>query len=262
MSRQFVPARAGRAKAAASPVRHRGHDPLDGIDLVIFDKDGTLIDFQSMWSAWVRTLADDLERVTGLTLTDPLFELLGVDRERGVVRSHGLLAATPMARIREHVVALVVARGLPARAAEAAVASAWHPPDPVELARPVTDLRALLSTLRASGRRLAVATSDDRVPTERTLAGLGIADLFDELACADDGGPVKPSPSAVLRLCASLGVAPASAAVVGDSPADLAMGRAAGAGRVIGVLTGVAERSTLEPLADLVMASIAGLVPG
>jgi phosphoglycolate phosphatase len=214
-----------------------------------------------MWSAWVRTLADDLEQVTGLTLADPLFELLGVDRDLGVVRSHGLLAATPMARIREHVVGLLVERDLRADRAEAAVASAWHPPDPVELARPVTDLPALLSALRASGRRLAVATSDDRDPTQRTLVGLGIADLFDELACADDGEPVKPSPAAVLRLCANLGVAPGRTAVVGDSPADLAMGRAAGAGRTIGVLTGVAERSTLEPLADVVLASIAELGP-
>jgi HAD superfamily hydrolase (TIGR01509 family) len=244
------------------PARHRGRDPLAGIELVIFDKDGTLIDFQSMWSGWVRTLADDLDRATGLTLADPLFELLGVDRERGEVRSHGLLAATPMARIREHVVAMVQEQGLPAREAEAAVSSAWRPPDPVELARPVTNLRDLLSTLRAPGRRLAVATSDDRGPTERTLAALGVADLFDELACADDGEPVKPSPAAVLRLCRNLAVDPSRTAVVGDSPADLAMGRAAGAGRVIGVLTGVADGSTLEPLADRVLTSIAELVAG
>ena len=235
-------------------------DPLRGIDLIIFDKDGTLIDFQAMWGGWVRRLADDLEQATGLTIADPLFGLLGVDRERGLVRSHGLLAATPMARIREHVVALLEAHRLAHAAAEAAVASAWRPPDPVELARPVTDLRRLLGRLRASGRRLAVATSDDREPTERTLAGLGIADLFDELACADDGEPVKPAPAAVHRLCSNLGVEPTRTAVVGDSPADLAMGRAAGARRVIGVLTGVAERATLESLADVVLPSIAGLV--
>lgn len=244
----------------AGPARDRGRDPLSGIELVIFDKDGTLIDFQSMWAGWVRLLAGDLEGATGRPLADPLYLLLGVDRERGVVRSHGLLAATPMARIREHVVAMLRDQGLSAGQAETAVASAWRPPDPVELARPVTDLRALLATLRGSGRRLAVATSDDRGPTERTLTWLGIADQFDELACADDGEPVKPSPAAVLRLCANLAVAPIRTAVVGDSPADLAMGRAAGAGRVIGVLTGVAERSTLEALADVVLASIAELV--
>jgi phosphoglycolate phosphatase len=40
------------------------------------------------------------------------------------------------------------------------------------------------------------------------------------------------------------------------------MARAAGAGRVIGVLTGVGDRSILEPLADIVLGSIAELRDG
>ena len=61
----------------------------------------------------------------------------------------------------------------------------------------------------------------------------------------------------VLRLCALLGVAPARTAVVGDSPADLRMGRGAGAGLAVGVLTGVgAGGPTSEPLADAVIASV------
>ena len=38
------------------------------------------------------------------------------------------------------------------------------------------------------------------------------------------------------------------------------MSRAAGAGRVVGVLTGVAERATLEPLADVVLDSVQELL--
>ena len=239
-------------------------NPLEGIDLVVFDKDGTLIEFQAMWGGWVRALARDLERETGAALTKPLYQVLGVDQDTGLVRSHGLLAATPMSRIREVVVAVVrdhVGGASSARRAEAAVERTWHPPDPVTLAEPVGDLRHLLAELRRTGRRIAVATSDDRAPTRRTFAGLGVADLIDELACADDGEAVKPAPAAVLRLCANLGIEPASTAVVGDSTADLSMGRAAGVRRVIGVLTGVGDRATLEPLADLVLGSITELLP-
>jgi phosphoglycolate phosphatase len=235
-------------------------DPLAGIDLVIFDKDGTLIDFQAMWGGWVHELVAGLERETGEPFGDRIREVLGVDPDTGLVRAHGLLAATPMARIREVVAGVVGDRLGDRERATAVVDAAWHAPDPVSLARPVGDVPGLLERLRAEGRRVAIATSDDREPTERTLAALRIRGLVDDLACADDGIRVKPSPDAVHRLCERLGVVPGRTAVVGDSVADLAMGRAAGAGRVIGVLTGVAERATLEPLADLVLGSVQELL--
>ncbi|HYN69842.1 MAG TPA: HAD family hydrolase [Candidatus Eisenbacteria bacterium] len=244
---------------------HRGRaappDLLGGIELIVFDKDGTLIDFQYMWTGWLASTTERLEIETGLALGAELHGLMGVDPASGVVLPHGLLAATPMARIHERVVDLLVGRGQPRKEAARAVAAAWRAPDPVTLARPVTNLGALFSTLRMAGRRLAIATTDDRLPTERTLDALGIAGLIDAVACADDGQPVKPAPDAVLTLCAALGVPPARTAVVGDAPADLRMGRAAGAGRVIGVLTGVGDTATLQPLADVVLESVADLAP-
>ncbi len=147
-------------------------------------------------------------------------------------------------------------------AAAAAVDAAWYAPDPVALAQPVTDLLPLLGRLRTRVPTFAVATSDDRDPTVRTLEALGIAGEFAMLACADDGFPNKPAPDPVLRLCERLGVPPGRTAVVGDSPADLRMGRAAGAARTIAVLSGVGDRASLEPLADVVLGSIAELAPG
>ena len=72
---------------------------------------------------------------------------------------------------------------------------------------------------------------------------------------------VDPAPDAFLHLCGLLGVAPERTAMVGDSLMDLQMARAAGAGRVIGVLSGVGVRAELEPLADVVIPSIGDLVP-
>jgi phosphoglycolate phosphatase len=235
---------------------------LDGIDLVIFDKDGTLIDFDAMWGPWVVELARRLESLTGRVLAAGFFDGLGFDAATGRTIAGGPLAATPMARLRELTVELLIAAGVDEGAARAAVARAWEPPDPVALARPVADLRPLFAALKAGGRRIAVATTDDRDPTERTLAALGVANLVDALACADDGAPVKPAPEMVWAVCQALGVEPLRAAVVGDAPADLAMGRAAGAGLVVGVLSGVGGRGDLEPYADVVLGSIADLVGG
>jgi phosphoglycolate phosphatase len=234
---------------------------LAGIDLIIFDKDGTLIEFDLMWGGWVEDIATKLEASTGLALRDGLYELLGVDPESGLVYWHGLMAATPMARIREEIEGFVAAAGAGPARALAAVDAAWYAPDPVGLARPVTDLPALLQRLRSKVSHFAVATSDDRGPTERTLASLGIADEMASLACADDGFPNKPAPDPVLRICERVGIVPGRAAVVGDSPADLRMGRAAGAGRVIAVLTGVGDEATLAPLSDVVLPSIEALAP-
>jgi phosphoglycolate phosphatase len=236
-------------------------DPLEGIDLVVFDKDGTLIEFDRMWRDWVADLGANLSAATGRPLVDQLFGLMGVDPVSGLIYPHGLLAATPMARLRELVVEALDDEGVAPEAAEAAVARSWHPPDPVALATPVTDLAALLDRLEMRGIRAAVATADDRGPTERTLAALGIADRFEVLACADDGHPNKPFPDPVLHIAAALEVALDRILVVGDAPADMRMGRAAGAARVVGVLTGVGDEAILAPLADLILPSIADLAP-
>jgi phosphoglycolate phosphatase len=51
----------------------------------------------------------------------------------------------------------------------------------------------------------------------------------------------------------------AEVCVVGDNLHDLEMGRAAGAGLVVGVLTGTSEHGDLAPLADRVLESIVAL---
>ncbi len=234
---------------------------LDGIDLVIFDKDGTLIDFGSMWSGWTLTLAASLRMAAGRSFDGPLFAMLGYDPEAHLVLPGGGLAATPMARLRERTKALLVDEGLTGTEADRALEDAWHAPDPVGSAHPLTDLNALFSGLWATGRRIAVATSDDREPTARTLAALGIGAWIEAFVCADDGLPVKPAPDMVAHLCREIGVDPARTAVVGDSAADLLMGRSAGARLVVGVLTGVGRRDDLAPLADVVIPSVADLAP-
>jgi phosphoglycolate phosphatase-like HAD superfamily hydrolase len=235
---------------------------LDGIELVIFDKDGTLIDFHAMWGGWALELGRRLDGATRRPVAGDVFAAIGFDPVNGRVRAGAPLAVATMAEIAE-LIAAVIRRWCPSvAAARRAVESAWFEPDPVATAVPTTDLPALFGRLRDADRRIAVATTDDRAPTEATLRGLGVRDHVSALACGDDGVGVKPDPAMVLAICAALHVAPAAVAIVGDTPVDLAMGRSAGAGRVIGVLTGVGSREELEPLADIVFGSIGELIRG
>ena len=239
-----------------------GPGAFDGLDLVVFDKDGTLIDFDLMWGGWAEDLADRLEAALGSSIRAELHRQIGYDTRSGRTQPGSPLAATPMAHLRLMTTELVArSTGRSPEAAASIVGEAWHSPDPVGLARPLADLDALFGPIRATGRRIAVVTSDDRTPTEATLAGLGVAGLVDALVCADDGLPSKPAPDTLLRACVLVGAAPGRTAMVGDSVADMAMATAAGVGRRIAVLSGIGRRSELEPIADLVIGSIAELLP-
>ena len=236
------------------------HPALDGIELVVFDKDGTLISFEAMWGGWARELGSRLEVATGRPVAGDVFATIGYDPTADRVLPNGPLAVATMAAI-EELVGAVLRRWCPSvAAARRILAEAWFEPDPVERAVPMADLPALFDALRGSGRQIAVATTDDRRPTEATLAGLGIAALVADVVCGDDDGPRKPDPATLVGVATRLGIEVARTAMVGDTPADLGMARAAGAGRSIGVRSGVADDAALTPHADLVLDSVGDLI--
>jgi phosphoglycolate phosphatase-like HAD superfamily hydrolase len=236
------------------------HPILDGIDLVVFDKDGTLISFEAMWAGWARELGSRLEVATRRPVAGDVFATIGYDPSTDRVRPGAPLALGTMAEI-EQLVAAVLRRWCPnVAAARRILAEAWFEPDPVSRAAPLADLAGLFGALRESGRSIAIATTDDRGPTETTLAVLGLADLVAAVTCGDDPAPTKPDPAALSALAVRAGAPIERAAMVGDTPADLAMARGAGAGRVIGVQSGLGRRDELGPLADLILGTVGELV--
>jgi phosphoglycolate phosphatase-like HAD superfamily hydrolase len=227
--------------------------------VVIFDKDGTLIDFDWMWGGWITELATRLESASGLPTRERLYNALGFDAAHGRVQHDGKLAATPMAQLYTFTIEVMESGGLSRSAAKAVVAQAWFIPDPVKLARPFTPLKELFTRLQTAGVKVAVATTDDREPTLATIRAAGAPDLVDTFICADDGIAVKPAPDMILTICQRLGLRPSQAVIVGDTVADMQMGRAAQAGLVVGVASGVSAAETLAPYADVVIDSIAEL---
>jgi phosphoglycolate phosphatase len=60
----------------------------------------------------------------------------------------------------------------------------------------------------------------------------------------------------VLTICERMQIDPSSVMVVGDTTADLKMARAAGAGLVVGVLSGVSSARDLVEYADVLIESV------
>ena len=212
-----------------------------------------------MWSDWVRELGVRLEGSVRRPVAADVFVAIGFDPSSGRFAPRGPLAIGTMADI-ESTLAAVLRRWCPSvAAARRAVEEAWFVPDPTTLAMPLTDLPVLFANIREGGRRIAVVTTDDRAPTDATLRHLGVRTFVAAMVCGDDGFAIKPAPDAIFALCQALQTTPARVAVIGDSSADMAMGRAAGAGLVIGVRTGIGRDADLAD-ADVIVDSVAALL--
>ena len=226
--------------------------------LVVFDKDGTLIDFDYIWGrlavVWIERLAAGDER-----LAHDLYRAIGYDPVGHRTDPQGPLAIATTAQVQaicggtlyRHDVSWTEAED---RVREAFDTYAAYPL--ASLVRPTGDLPGLLSSLRRVGVRAAVVTTDHRPDTEQTLQILGIAGLVDLLICGDDGLPSKPAPDMLLEACRRLDIEPARAAVVGDTLGDLLMARRAGAGLRVGVLSGAGDWKLLSRHADVVLDSV------
>lgn len=226
-----------------------------GIRGILFDKDGTLIDFRATWLAAYRGAAADLGRMAGQgpDFGTTLLERSGYDSRTDSFEAASPLlwatntaiaerwAAEPELRGRSDVVGLVLAH----------FADAGRYP-----AVPVGDLVALFARLQGRGFRLGLATMDSTAKAEATLAGLGVRPSLDFVTGYDGGFGEKPAPGMVRGFCAATGLEPGEIMVVGDTGADLQMARAAGAAAAIAVLTGATPRHLLDALADQVLESV------
>lgn len=122
--------------------------------------------------------------------------------------------------------------------------------------RPYPGVCETLARLRAASVRLACVTNKARAFTAPLLAKTGLAPYFDAVVTADQAGARKPNPEPFLHACRTLAVAPAEAAVIGDSANDAEGARAAGC-RVLLVSYGYSEGRDVRGLgAERVVATL------
>jgi len=230
-------------------------DRLKDIRAVLFDKDGTLIDFDRTWFSVSWTLAQRSAKGDEPHARS-LLDAGGYDWTAKRFRANSVIAAGTV----EDMVSL------------------WHPElndgdrrsligeydryavaEGARSAVAIEGLRETLEALRAMGYRLGIATNDSEAGAHATARALGIERFFEAIIGYDTAARPKPYPDPLLHFAQKLGLQPREIAMVGDNLHDLETAHAADAGLAVGVLSGNSPREALEPHADVVLQSVAGL---
>ncbi len=113
---------------------------------------------------------------------------------------------------------------------------------------PIPGAEAFFAECRSAGVKIALDTGFDRTIMDTILNRLSWHDKVDATATSDEAKG-RPHPDLIQLLMERVGVDdPTRVAKVGDTPNDIAQGRAAACGLVIGVLHGTHTEEQLRPL--------------
>lgn len=225
-----------------------------GIAGILFDKDGTLLDFDASWAPVNRKLAL-LAAGGDPSLADRLLLACGMDPVNGHIVPDSLFAAGNTREIADG----LVAAGSPMTSEALVPVLDELFADAADLSVPVIDLAPLFSRLHARGLKLGIASSDNEKSIRRIVERFGISDYVDFVAGYDSGHGSKPEAGMVLGFCRATGLAPDVVAVVGDNNHDMHMGHNAGAGLKVAVLSGTGSRTTLADACDVCLNDISEL---
>ena len=224
---------------------------LSSIRGLLFDKDGTLFDFEKTWNSWTSRILTEVSKQSDVSIS-ALADAIDFDLKTGKLLPQSIVIAGTHRQVTaalhtklsnwdfEHLESYLLDYVIETRQYE------------------VVPLQKYFRKLKSEGLLLGVMTNDAERGAQAHLAAAGILDLLDFVAGSDTGFGCKPAPEPLLAFAKITGLKPDEIAMVGDSLHDLQAAQAAGMMR-IAVLTGVATEDELKKHADLVLPSIANL---
>lgn len=224
---------------------HQGnHHKLSvDVDAVLFDKDGTLLNFGELWIGWF----DQLVAATNRNLfphqhldAQILYPRVGIYPESRLWDPTGPLTIGSLDDIAIILaLSLYESHKLPWNEATQVTQDALADIDQhIDWSAHVTPIKGLLPFVQQAsqaGVRLGVVTSDNQQSAYKHIKLLTLDTYFSVVLGHDQAARGKPYPDMVLDACQQLGVMPERTLIIGDSNGDMVMGQNAGLRAGIGI---------------------------
>lgn len=227
-------------------------------EIIVFDKDGTLIDFDTFWvSVSVAAIKDVLKKLNKEEADiNKILTAFGV--KNGKTDIDGILCKGTYEELGLAMYDVVKEYGYSDDSdtvVDMLTLAYTQNSDLGDVVPACERLKETLTKLKGEGRKLVVVTTDNYDITYKCLEKLGIKNLFDRVFADDGIIPVKPKPDCILGYLADEGVTADKAVMVGDTMTDINFARNAGMS-VISVGTDEKCRQRLEPYTDIMVRDV------
>ena len=225
---------------------------------IIFDKDGTLFDYFSVWGPVITEFTEkallDLDREDTEELRIKFLKMLGVGSDH--MEADGLVFMSNKFLMLSRIFIFCLRYKLDFKKMVSRIKAGYFDShhiikDALLRISPGDSIHTLFEKLKHNGYKIGVVTSDTAQSTKICLEHLGIAEYVDFISTFDDNFSKKPNPEALNVFCQKFSLNPEEVVVVGDAPVDMKFAKKGKAGYAIAVMTGSNDIKRLSRSADV-----------
>lgn len=223
--------------------------------LVIFDKDGTLLRFESVWVKIGHNIVDSFINTFDVQIDkQDILQALGLGAD--YIEPSGILSSGTTNDIIKVFNKYVQDDNVEMWTRKNMDALANQYEHQLEMIKG-TDV--VLKRLKDSGYLLAVITADDYISTDNFLRKFDIRDYFNEIITSDRVPVQKPNHLILDSLIEKYQIKTSEMIMIGDTPIDMQLGKNGNIGLTIGVLSGTSKHEHLHE-ADIILNDVTELI--
>jgi phosphoglycolate phosphatase len=238
---------------------------ISDIDLIVFDRDGTLIDLYHYWAQMIGKRAELICKAFNLEdmHEDKLMFQMGVDTKSNKLRPEGPVGIKKREIVMQAAIDYLHSLGL--KDGYETCFEAFKEVDRQSssgldnLIKPLEGLYELIDLLLEKGCKLAIATTDKTERAKLSMDYLKLSQKMSFILGADGVKQSKPAPDMLDLITSALRIGKDKTIMIGDAETDIKMGINAGVKASVAVCSGITPREKLEELTNYVIHDISAI---